>query len=94
MLFFFGLHGLTSTAQGAIALVGDNVRGTSLTPPLDDSIGFGGTESPSALDPASKKVDPGSLMTEFDWDETVGFADLEFRIVSTERAAWSDEGRS
>jgi hypothetical protein len=70
MLFFFGLQGLTRTAHGAIALVGDNVRGISLAPPLEESVGLGGT-SPNARDPASKNVDPGSLITELDWEETV-----------------------
>lgn len=71
MLFFLGLQGLTSTAQGAIALVGDNVRGTSLAPPLEESVGFGGIESPNAREPARRKVDPGSFMTELDCEEMV-----------------------
>jgi hypothetical protein len=85
---------LTRIAQGAIALVGDSVRGTSLAPPLVDKVGFGGTESPSAREPASKNVEPGSLMTEFDWEEMVVCAGFISRTVSTERPGWIEGGKS
>ena len=86
--FFFGLQGLTRTAHGAIALVGDNVFGASFAPPLDErsKFGFG---SPF---PAIKKVDPGSFLTELGCDGTEVRLVRRSRTVSTERLPWSGDG--
>ena len=59
-----GLQGLTNTAHGAMALVGDRVRGICFVPPLVDKVILGSGVSPKVLDPANKKVDPGSFTTE------------------------------
>ena len=90
MTFFFGLHGLTKTAQGAIALVGDKVRGASLTPPLEERSGFGPACSPAPRDPASKNVDPGSLTTEPGCECTLDRSDLAPPTVSMEQLARSE----
>lgn len=85
MLFFLGLHGFTSTAQGAMALVGDKVCGMSRTPPLEDIVGLVGAASPNAREPASRNVEPGSLTTELDCEDKVCLDDLDCLVVSTER---------
>jgi hypothetical protein len=90
-MFFFGLQGFTKTAQGAMAVVGDSVRGTSFAPPLDERSGFG-LLSPTARDPARRNVEPGSLITELGCE---GIDVRETRMsltVSTERPPLSDDG--
>ena len=94
MLFFLGLHGLTKTAQGEIALVGDNVRGTSLAPPLEDKSGFGPTCSPAPRAPARRNVDPGSRTTELGCEGVKGFPDRIPLTVSIERLARSEASDS
>src|SRR5690242_16338 len=88
MTFFFGLHGLTSTAHGAIALVGDNVFGTSFAPPLEDRSRFG-FGSPL---PAMRNVDTGSFFIELGYDGMEVLRVRKSLTVSTERPVWSGEG--
>lgn len=75
-------------AQGAIALVGDRVLGTSFAPPLDERSRFGFV----SLLPAMRNVEPGSFFIE------LGCEGIEVRrvrrslTVSTERPLWSGDG--
>jgi hypothetical protein len=90
-MFFFGLQGFTRTAQGAMAVVGDSVRGASFAPPLDERSGFG-LLSPTAREPARRNVEPGSLITELGC-EGIDVRDARISLtVSTERPPLSDTG--